>query len=119
MKTANVVPIFKDGDTHHYTNHRQIYILSQFSKIIEKVFHKRLRKFVDKYHLLDESQYGFRKWRSTAMALMDLVEGNTTSLDNKKTTICVFSDLKKAFNTINHEKLLKKLSHNGVRGMVY
>ena len=54
-----------------------------------------------------------------AMSLMDLVEGITTSLDNKETTISVFNDLKKAFDTINHEILQHKLFHYGVRGIVY
>ena len=65
MKNAKVVSIFKDGDKHHYTNNRPICILSQFSKIIEIIFDKRLSKFVDKYHLLDENQCGFMKGRST------------------------------------------------------
>ena len=90
MKAANVVPILKDGDKHHYSNHRPISIFLQSSKIREKIHDKRLSKLVDKYHLLDESKYGFRKGRSNARTLMDLVEGITASLDNKKTTIGVF-----------------------------
>ena len=112
MKTAKVLSIFKYGDIHDYTNYR-LFILSQFSKMIEKVFDKRKSKFVDKYHLLDECQYGFRKGYSSTMALMDFLEGITTSLDNKETTIGVFIDMKKASDTINHEILLNKLFHYG------
>ena len=53
------------------------------------------------------------------MDLMDLVEGITTSLDNKKTTICIFIDLKNSFDTIKDEILLRKLIHYGVHGIVY
>ena len=51
------------------------------------------------------------------MDLMDLVEGTTTSLDNKKTTIGVFIKPTNAFDTINHDLILKKLFHYRVRGI--
>ena len=119
IKTANVVSIFKDGGMHHYTNNWPTSILSQFSRIIETSFDKRLSIFVDERHLLDEGRYGFRKWLSTVMAMKNFVEGITTSLDNEKTTIGVFIDLIKAFYTINNEVLVRKLFHYGVRAMVY
>ena len=53
MKNAKVVPIFKDRDIHHSISYGSISIYSQYSKIIEEVFDKRLSKFVDKYHLID------------------------------------------------------------------
>ena len=54
---------------------------------------------------------------STSLALMELTEEITTALDDKKVTVGVFIDLKKAFDTINHNLLLKKLAHYGVRGV--
>ena len=52
---------------------------------------------------------------STSLALMELTEETTTALDDKKVTVCVFIDLKNVFYTINHNLLLKKLPHYGVR----
>ena len=94
-------------------------MLPQFSKILEKVFNDRLDKFIEKYCLLNESQYGFRSNRSTSLALLELIEEITTSLDNKKATVGVFIDLKKVFDTIDHNLLLQKLEHYGIRGISY
>ena len=61
---------------------------------------------------------GSEKNRSTSHALIDLIEEITTHLDKGRFTIGVFIDLKKAFDTINHEILLKKMERYGIRGTV-
>ena len=108
MKVAKVIPILKCGDNNVFTNYRPVSLLPQFSKILEKLFEKRLDNFISKHDILSESQYGFRTGRSTSMALLELIENITSAIDNKKTTIGVFIDLKKAFDTIDHQLLLKK-----------
>ena len=115
MKIARVIPLYKAGDKNVY---RQVSILPQFLKILEKVFTNRLNNFLEKNNVITESRYGFHRNRSTSMALIELIEKRTISLDDKKITVGVFIDLKKAFDTINH-KLLKKLYFNGVRGLVF
>ena len=117
MKLAKVVPLFKSGDKNSFNKYRPVSLLSQFSKILEKLFDKRLQSFIDKYEILSSSQYGFRSNCSTSLALMELIEEISSSLDNKKVTIGVFIDLKKAFDAIDHNLLLKKLNHYGIRGL--
>lgn len=116
MKTAKIIPIFKSGDKYQFTNYRPISLLSQFSKILEKLFVARLDNFIEKHHLLSNHQYGFRANRSTSMAVMELVEKISTAIDEKQYTIGVFIDLRKAFDTIHHKLLLKKLQRYGIRG---
>lgn len=59
MKMGKVVPLYKTGVRHKFTNYRPISLLPQFSKILEKLFSNRLDKFLDKQKILSESQYGF------------------------------------------------------------
>ena len=117
MKTAKIIPIYKSGDKQLLTNYRPISLLSQFSKILEKLFVERLDCFIDKHELLSNNQYGFRTSRSTSMAVVDLVENISKATDNKQYTLGVFIDLKKAFDTIDHEILLKKMQRYGIRGL--
>ena len=93
-------------------------LLPQFSQILEKLFCKRLTNFIENNCLISDSQYGFRAKRSTSLAIFDLVEELTTALDDNKITIGVFIDLRKAFDTIDHDLLLKKMEHFGIRGIV-
>ena len=116
MKVAKVLPIFKSGLNNVYTNYRPVSLLPQLSKILEKLFNNRLDKFLNKYNIISDNQYGFREKRSTSLALMELIEDLTQSLEKKEHTIGVFIDLKKAFDTINHEILLEKLYNYGLRG---
>ena len=116
MKIAKIIPLYKSGDKQLFTNYRPVALLPQFSKIIEKLFCKRLNAFIDKYNLLTDSQYGFRPKRSTSTALLELVEEIVKANDNRKYTIGVFIDLRKAFDTIDHVLLLRKLEKMGIRG---
>ena len=67
--------------------------------------------------LLSDNQYGFRSNRSTSLALLELVEKITKFIDDGKYTIGIFIDIKKAFDTIDHNILLQKLHFLGVRGV--
>ena len=120
MKIAKVLPLHKSGERNLFTNYRPVSILPQFSKILEKLFYKlfyiRLEKFVSTCNILIDSQYGFRSKRSTSMAVVDLVEKISNSIDKNKPTIGVFIDLKKAFDMVDHKILLQKLCFYGIRG---
>ena len=114
---AKVVPLYKSGSKDLFNNYRPVSLLPQFSKILEKLFNKRLDSFISRFDILSKCQYGFRSNRSTSMALIELLEKLTNSLDDKKVTVGVFIDLKKAFDTIAHKLLLRKLEFYGVRGL--
>ena len=73
--------------------------------------------FVEKNNVLNDNQYGFRLNRSTTIALFDLSQKVSTFLDNKLSAFGIFVDLRKAFDTIDHGILLKKVEYMGVRGI--
>ena len=82
------------------------------------LFDLRMEKFINKHNILHDCQFGFRAGRSPSMALLSLIEYITTSLDEHKHAVGVFMDIKKAFDTIDHNILLKKINHYGLRGIV-
>ena len=107
MKIARVIPLFKSGNTKEFSNYRPISLLPQFSKILEKIYHSRLMAFIDSNQVLYKSQYGFRKQMSTSLAIIELVEEITNSLDNHEATVGVFIDLKRHSTRLTTASSLK------------
>uniref|UniRef100_A0A8C6VZ07 Reverse transcriptase domain-containing protein n=1 Tax=Nothobranchius furzeri TaxID=105023 RepID=A0A8C6VZ07_NOTFU len=118
MKIAKVIPLYKNGDKQVVSNYRPVSLLPTFSKILEKLFENRLNSFLEKYDLLNDHQYGFRRNRSTSLAVMEFIENIATIVDKKQIGIGVFIDLRKAFDTIDHSLLLQKCERFGLRGVV-
>lgn len=118
LKLAIVKPIFKKDDKAKIDNYRPITLIPILSKIYEKVMHAKLTSFFNKYHILNERQYGFQKNKSTSHAIFDLVRETMFGLNEKSYTTALFFDMSKAFDFVCHDLLLKKLEHCGVRGVV-
>ena len=68
------------------------------------------------YKIIVNQQFGFRKLQSSYMALMILMEKLITTLENNDTVVGIFLDFSKAFDTVDHDILLSKLFHYGIRG---
>ena len=105
MKIAKVTPLYKSGENNILTNYRPMALLPQFSNILETLYNNILDMFFNKCNILSPSQYGFRSSMSTTEARFNLVEEITTSLENNKYTVRVFIDLKKVFDTVDHDIL--------------
>ena len=116
LKIAKVLPIFKKGDSKLTSNYRPISVLSCINKIFEKILFKRIYNFLEKHSVLYEFQYGFRQGHSTTHALIEIVDKIKKSIDKNELTCSIFLDLSKAFDTVNHDILMYKLDHYGIRG---
>ena len=116
MKLAKVTPIFKKGDKLCVNNYRPISLLTSLSKILEKIIYSRTITFLQKHDIISNSQFGFREKHNTTHALLSLINTVSVSIEKSYHTIGMFLDFSKAFDTINHDILLHKLAHYGIRG---
>ena len=119
LKVGKITPVYKKGSPELLENYRPISTLPIFGKLFEKIIYSRLYSFLQSQNILHSNQYGFRKAHSTSHALNFSVSHIETALQNKKHILGIFIDLSKAFDTIDHETLLHKLHHFGIRGTAH
>ena len=117
FKISKVVPIYKSGDPRLADNYRPISLISNISKIIEKIMGCRLTAYLEHHSLITNSQFGFRKNHSTIHPIIQFQNFVSNSLNHREHAIAVFCDLRKAFDTVDHNILLSKLCNLGVKGV--
>lgn len=109
-KQATVIPIFKNGDKNDVKNYRPISLLPILSKILEKIVAKQLSTFLETNNHLSNTQYGFRQKLSTETALTTLTNKLYNNMEVRKISLLTLCDLSKAFDSVNHNILNKKLT---------
>lgn len=119
LKIAKVIPVFKKGDPSSPGNYRPISLLSIFDKLLEKLMYSRLYKHLQTNNVLYKYQFGFRAKHSTSLALIEVIDNIYEQLDNGSTVCGIYLDLQKAFDSVSHDILLKKMYIYGIRGIVY
>ena len=117
LKQAKFIPTFRKGDQQDFNSYGPISLLSNISKIIQKLVHRQLYGFLEFNNYLYTYQFGFRNLHSTNHALFTITEKIRKAIDNGEITYGVFLDLQKAFDTVDHEILLSKSEHYGIRGV--
>ena len=116
LKVAKVIALFKGGTRYDTNNYRPISLLSCFNMIFEKIICKRKTSFLEVNRILYCYKYGFRKLHSTTLALIEFTDAIRPFLDQGQHFISIFIDLRKAFDTVDHDILLYKLNRYGIRG---
>ena len=117
FKIAKIIPIYKGGSQTCLNNYRPISLLSVFNKLMEKLVYNRLTDFLNKKEILYEKQFGFRSNHSTDHAILSIIDKIQLSIEEKSYSCGISLDFKKAFDTVDHSILIKKLDKLGIRGL--
>ena len=114
-KMAQITPLPKDGDLTQCNNYRPISLLPLPGKIAEKIVHNRLITYFETNELLNKKQGGFRKNNSTINSVSEFSHEIFTAINNRDISLATFIDFSKAFDTVNHKILIKKIKNYGIK----
>ena len=119
FKVGQVIPIPKTLAPKELGEFRPISLLNLFSKVFEKVLKTKIMDFIGKYNILAPEKYGFTANSSTKLAITTIYDKFLNNLDKNHYTCAIFLDIKKAFDSLDHKILLKKLDRYGFRGKIW
>ena len=109
MKMAEIIPLYKGKELDLVINYHPISLLITISKLLEKIVYSQVYRFLERHNILYNSQYGFHNKHSCEHALMELCSKIIKAKDTGFHSTALFLDFSKAFDTLNHTLLLKKL----------
>lgn len=112
-KAAEVIPLLKEGDHNVASNNRPLSLLPVASKVCERIVLNQLSDYLSDHNRLTHHQNGNKKLHSTETLSIYITDNILEAMDNKKITVLILLDLSKAFDSINHQRLLKKLTSVG------
>ena len=115
-KAANVTPLFKKGNKSDPGNYRPVSLTSIPCKLLEKIIREAIFNHLETNDLLTEFQHGFVSRRSCVTNLLGVIDDWTRTLEEGDPVDAVYLDFSKAFDSVPHARLLKKMDAYGIRG---
>ena len=113
-KVARILPLHKKGAKNNFNNYRPISNLCVATKIFERCILKRIGTLAEEGNLFTERQHGFRKGRSTISAARVLQREISKAMDDNNYVAVASLDLSSAFDVVNTELLLKRITKMGL-----
>ena len=117
-KDARVTPLFKKGQKSNPGNYRPVSLTSIVCKCMEKIVRTAVIEHLMSNNLISNAQFGFRNGRSCVLQLIDVMEDWTNYVENDESWDTIYLDFAKAFDSVPHERLLRKVSAYGIRGQL-
>lgn len=119
-KNTIVTPLYKAGDPSQPGNYRPIACIPLPAKLLEKCIHNQLYDYLESCNLLTDEQFGFRRFRNTQQSIFKFIDNIYQNINSSLSTIAIYVDFRKAFDTVDHQILLEKLktfnlSNNSVK----
>ena len=114
---ARLSPIYKSGNKEERGNYRPISVLSVVSKVFEKLVYVQINNYLMENNIITKHQSGFREGHSTAFSLLNITNTWLINMDSGLVNGCLFLDFKKAFDTVDHKLMLRKLNLYGIKGV--
>lgn len=120
LKCCKVVPLYKGkGSKLDFSNYRPVSVPPIMSKPFEMAINDRLKAFYKTTNFFDKAQFGFVDGSNTTAAVLNLVVKVQQGLENKNYVTVLIADIRKAFDSVDHDILKRKLFDSGIRGVAY
>jgi hypothetical protein len=110
--------LYKKGSHIILTNYRLISLLSIFNQLLEKIKYKCQISFIEKHNILYKKQFGFCPNQSKIQAVLSTTDKSRRRYWGWQILLWDISWIIQTLNTVNHNILLQKLEHYGIRGIV-
>lgn len=117
LKCAIVKPLYKNGPKNSVSSYRPICLISNISKVLEYFIKEKLMYYLEQNNIISNNQFGFRQKMNTQQALTKFTTQIYDAFESNKKCLALFLDLSKAFDTVSHDILIKKLWGVGIRGV--
>lgn len=119
LKTSCITPLYKKGKKDVLGNYRPVGSMPVVEKVLEKFINSQTKKYLDENNIIPEFQHGFQTGRSTMTLLQEFSDQINTALDERKCVVVLLLDLSFAFDSINHEYLIRKFHEIGISQPIF
>ena len=115
---AHITPLHKKGPRSNCNNYRPVSLTSQVVKLLERIVLDNIKSLLQVNNTIIEDQHGFQSKSSCTTQLLECLNDWTKDYDDAHQTDIIYLDFQKAFDSVPHQRLLRKLEQHGIKGRV-